>query len=332
MKIWTLAAALMLTLTSLSADAARLGAGRSVGKQSGNVTQREAAPVPPAAPAQGAAKSAGAPAQQAGPAAAAAGTRSWGGLVGGLAAGLGLAWLASTLGLGEAFGQILLFVLAALVMAALLRWVLRARQPAPQAAAPGGGTLAFQGAGGVPVSEPRPYRPENVGNDASARPWERSSTMAALEPAVGPASERSMIGSALAGTRGWGIPADFDAHGFLRSAKANFVNLQSAWDRSDIPSLRAMMTDEMLAEIRAQLAEREAHTGGPVNHTDVVMLDASLLGIEDLGEAYMASVEFSGMIREDPSAGPRPFREVWNMTKPKSGSSGWLVAGVQALQ
>jgi predicted lipid-binding transport protein (Tim44 family) len=46
----------------------------------------------------------------------------------------------------------------------------------------------------------------------------------------------------------------------------------------------------------------------------------------------MASVEFSGMIREEPSAGPSPFREVWNMTKPKAGTSGWLVAGVQALQ
>ena len=62
------------------------------------------------------------------------------------------------------------------------------------------------------------------------------------------------------------------------------------------------------------------------------MIDAQLLGIEDLGNDYMASVEFSGMIREDASAGPSPFREVWNMTKPKSGSSGWLVAGVQALQ
>jgi predicted lipid-binding transport protein (Tim44 family) len=46
----------------------------------------------------------------------------------------------------------------------------------------------------------------------------------------------------------------------------------------------------------------------------------------------MASVEFSGMIREDASAGPNPFREVWNITRPKSGSGGWLVAGVQALQ
>ena len=69
-----------------------------------------------------------------------------------------------------------------------------------------------------------------------------------------------------------------------------------------------------------------------VNKTEVVMLNAQLLGIEELSDVYMASVEFSGMIREDASASPSPFREVWNMTKPKSGNSGWLVAGVQALQ
>jgi predicted lipid-binding transport protein (Tim44 family) len=38
------------------------------------------------------------------------------------------------------------------------------------------------------------------------------------------------------------------------------------------------------------------------------------------------------LIREDATAGPSPFREVWNMTKPKNGHIGWLVAGVQALQ
>ncbi len=93
-----------------------------------------------------------------------------------------------------------------------------------------------------------------------------------------------------------------------------------------------MMTDGMLEEIRTQLAERESHTAGQPNKTDVVMLEAQLLGIEDLGNDYMVSVEYSGMIREQPSAGPSPFREVWNMTKPKDGGSGWLVAGVQALQ
>ena len=140
------------------------------------------------------------------------------------------------------------------------------------------------------------------------------------------------IGSALAGSQTWGIPAGFDSEGFVAAAKRNFITLQDAWDRKDVDVLRSMMTDGMLGEIRNQLAEREKELGGQPNKTEVVMLDAQLLGIEDLGDDYMASVEFSGMIREEPSAGPSPFREVWNMTKPKSGTSGWLVAGVQALQ
>ena len=90
--------------------------------------------------------------------------------------------------------------------------------------------------------------------------------------------------------------------------------------------------NSMVEEIKQQLAEREANASGQPNHTDVVMLDAKLLGIEELNEFYMASVEFSGLIREEPSAGPTPFREVWNMTRPKEGPAGWLVAGVQALQ
>ena len=93
-----------------------------------------------------------------------------------------------------------------------------------------------------------------------------------------------------------------------------------------------MMTDEMLGEIRNQLAERDRQPQAAAPGTEVVMLEAQLLGIEELATEHMASVEFSGMIREDPSAGPAPFREVWNMVKPKDGSAGWLVAGVQALQ
>lgn len=142
----------------------------------------------------------------------------------------------------------------------------------------------------------------------------------------------SMIGSALKGSQNWSIPAGFDSEGFLAAAKTNFVALQLAWDQSDIPILRAMMTDAMLGEIQAQLAEREKPAGSSANRTDVVMLEARLLGIEETASEYMASVEFSGMIREDPSAGPSPFREVWNMVKPTDGRRGWLVAGVQALQ
>ncbi len=322
MKIWSLVLVMLLSLACLDANAARrIGGGKSMGKQSTNVTQREAAPGAPVAPGTaGMANTAAKPG-----AAAAAPKRPWGAMLGGLAAGLGLAWLASSLGLGEGFGQILLFAGLALLAFMAFKWFMRSRNPA---VSPGQSPFAFQGAGNLPVSEPKPYRPENVGNDASARPWERSS-MAFEAPSQ---AGGSIIGSALMGSQNWGVPAGFDSDGFLKAAKTNFVTLQAAWDRSDIAALRAMMTDGMLLEIQSQLAERENHTGGSVNMTDVVMVEAHLLGIEEMPTEYMASVEFSGMIREDASSGPSPFREVWNMTKPKTGGNGWLVAGVQALQ
>jgi len=315
MKIWSIvlssARALSFGFAATSAEAARMGGGKSTGKQSSNVTQREAAkPATPAAPAA---------------APAAAPKKPWGAMLGGLAAGLGLAWLASSLGLGGAMANIMMFALLAIAAVLVIGFVMRKMK--------GGNTgqgqspYAMQGAGNA--ATPRSYNPENVGNDASARPWERSTTSF---DASNTAGSGSMIGSGLSGSQAWGVPAGFDSESFLKACKANFLTLQDAWDKSDINNLRAMMTDDMLSEIKTQLAERESHTGLGVNKTDVQMLDAKLLGIEELADVYMASVEFSGMIREDLSSGASPFREVWNMTKPRNGSGGWLVAGVQALQ
>jgi predicted lipid-binding transport protein (Tim44 family) len=333
MKLWTAVLASALALAAMDADAQRrLGGGRSIGKQSGNVTQREAAPAAPASPGaapsqSGAQQSATQQARPAQPApaapAAAAPRRPWGGMLGGLAAGLGLAWLANSLGFGPALANILLVALLALAVLAVIGLVMRNRRPAMA-----GGPGAWGPAPADIARAPRQYSPDKVGNDASARPWERNSLVFDASRHAGGGMQ---ISSALAGPQGWRIPPGFDGPGFVTAAKRNFMTLQEAWDQSDIATLRSMMTDEMLAEIRSQLAEREKHLDGQPNTTDVVMLEAQLLGIEDLGNDYMASVEFSGMIREQPSAGPSPFREVWNMTKPKSGSSGWLVAGVQAL-
>ena len=201
-----------------------------------------------------------------------------------------------------------------LAVAALALWWARRRR----ASLPGAGSaMGFHGA-----TEPvlTPYSPKNVGNDASARPWEQYDNPM-NDPTDGLGDSPAMAK----------VPG-FDADAFLATSKANFIRLQDAWDRADVPALRAMMTDEMTEQIRVQLSERESHTGDSVNQTEVVMLEAKLLGLEELPEGYLASVEFSGMIREDPSAGPNPFREVWNITRPKSGQAGWLVAGVQALQ
>ena len=333
MKLWSVVLVALMAVVHVDAEAKRMGGGKSVGQQSSNVTQRESAG---GAPSQGgAATNSAAAAKPATPAAgpaAAAPKRPWGAMLGGLAAGLGLAWLASSLGLGAEFAQFLLIALLALAVVAVIGMVMRARRSAAGNQS-GASPFAFQGAGAsnpAGAQVPHTYRPENVGNDASARPWERSSM--AFDASRQAQGSGVVIGSGLAGSQNWGIPAGFDAEGFVSAAKRNFVTLQAAWDRSDIATLRSMMTDGMLEEIRAQLAERESQRGAEPNHTDVVMIEAQLLGIEEMDDRYMASVEFSGMIREELSAGPSPFREVWNMTKSKSGNSGWLVAGVQALQ
>ncbi len=320
-KLLSMVLVCAMALGSVDASAKRMGGGKSFGKQSNQVTQRDSTPAGNnAAPASPAAQP-GAANRPANAASAAPASRPWGAMLGGLAAGLGLAWLASSLGFGEGFGQVLMLLLAGVAIWMVVRMVMRGRPS-------GAGGMAYQGA--TAAQAPRDYNSKNVGNDASARPWESNQTAFSASPAS--ASGGSMIGSALAGQQTWGIPAGFDVDGFIAASKTNFMTLQPAWDRGDISSLRAMMTDEMLAEIKTQLADREQASLGQPNVTEVLALDARLLGIEELDDAYMASVEYNGLAREDASAGPSPFREVWNITRPKNGPGGWLVAGVQALE
>src|SRR5262245_12171095 len=171
-----------LAVVSIHADAARLGGGKSVGRQSGNVTQRQATPpaatpstpatqsTPATPPAQSATTAAAKPATPPAATPAPAPKRPWAGILGGIAAGLGLAWLANSLGLGAAFGNFLLILL--LAVAALAAWrFFSARSRG--SAAPRAGGLAYQGAGSpADAVAPAQYSPKNVGNDASARPWE----------------------------------------------------------------------------------------------------------------------------------------------------------------
>jgi predicted lipid-binding transport protein (Tim44 family) len=293
--------ALAIGFASMSAEAARrMGSGKSFGKQSNNVTQNQAAkPAPSATPPAAANTAASQP------------KRPWGAMLGGLAAGLGLAWLASSLGFGEELAQFMMFGLVALVIMMAIGYFMRKKSAAstssghPQ-------NLAFQTAG---ASAPPAF--QNTRFQSHNQP---SSTASGL------------IGSALVGgtPSTWSIPAGFDVNGFVSQAKQNFVRMQAAWDRSDTKSLGELMTDDMLVEIKAQMAERDAHAFGASYPTEVVSLDAKLLGIEESADDYLASIEFTGSIREAVGAEPQAFQEVWNMTRSKHDNSGWLVAGIQS--
>ena len=298
---------LAFALLANDADAGRLGGSRSFGKQSSTVTQRQATTPSKPAPAQDASKATTPPATAPAPQP----TRNrWLGPLAGIAAGLGIAALLSHFGLGGAFADGLgsMILIGLLIFAGVFIWRMLRRgtsSPTP--------TRAFEPAYSVP-----PPHTTNSGAGANS------------------SAGVSVLGTPLAGSNEpananngapWGVPANFDTAGFIRIAKVQFLRMQAAWDEKNLADIREFTTPEVFAEIKMQLDEEK----GAVNKTEVSNLDATLLGIETGPTEYLASVRFSGSMREN-QAGTVPFEEVWNLGKPLDGRSGWLLAGIQQVQ
>ncbi len=285
------------------AEARRMGGGSSFGKQSSRSIPAQRQNAQQAQPAQNA--NAARQQQNAAPNSAAQRPSMMRNILGGALLGLGLGALLSHLGIGGALASIistlLTFALIAVVVMFLYRMFVRRN-----------GNNSMQPAYSAPQA--KSSTPEiGSGLNQDARP---AAFQGAAAGAV--AGEADVVDN--------GVPADFDTAGFLRNAKTYFIRLQAAWDRADVNDIREFTTPEMFAELRMQLQER----GESANHTDVMHLDAELVGIETLNNEYLASVRFDGMIREEEGASTQPFAEVWNLSKPVSGG-GWTLAGIQQV-
>ncbi|HEU4373596.1 MAG TPA: Tim44-like domain-containing protein [Telluria sp.] len=291
-------ASMMIAITALSmiaeATARPMGGGRSIGRQSQAVSRQQAAPAP--SPYQ---RPAAAPA----PAPAPVGMQPkpasrWKGMLGGALLGLGLGAMLSHFGMGGAMASMFssLLMIALLAFAAMFIYRMFRRKDAPA-------NTNFQS---YATPAPAAYTPE-------------------IGSGMQPASNMSYAPAAPAAQ--WGVPADFDQAAFLRHAKLSFIRMQAAWDKADVNDLREFTTPEVFAELKMQIQER----GASADFTDVVSIDGELLGIETIGNEYLASVKFTGMIKSAPNALAEPFAEVWNMSKPVSGSTGWVLAGIQQL-
>uniref|UniRef100_A0A1I8ADJ9 Tim44 domain-containing protein n=1 Tax=Steinernema glaseri TaxID=37863 RepID=A0A1I8ADJ9_9BILA len=263
-----------LLTVSYDAEARRMGGGSSFGRQSSNITSNRSAATPPAA-ANNTTRSAAPAAGAAAAGTAAAGTAAKSGMsrflgpIAGIAAGLGIAALLSSMGLGGAFLEMMSsLLLIGLVIFAVLFIVRRFRGSAARP--------AMQQAGAPPVDE------------------------------------------------SWFIPGDFDTPTFLANAKTQFVEIQKLWDKGDVEQLRTFLTDDLLKEAAPQIAQRQGE-----NVTQVVLLNAELLGIEKVADGHLASVRYSGMLREEAGAEAFRFEEVWNLFK--ADGAGWLLAGIQQI-
>ncbi len=121
-------------------------------------------------------------------------------------------------------------------------------------------------------------------------------------------------------------PAWFDAAGFADGAKTHFIRLQAAWDKGDFRDIREYTTPEMFAELQREYEK----LGGSGHHTEVMMLEAELLGTRREADQLVASVHFTGMIREEQNAGGSDLSEIWHVVHDWDQAQGdWLIAGIQ---
>lgn len=290
--------AMALTLFAEFADAKGVSRGKSMGRQSNNVSQRQETP-PQTTAAQNTQQQRTAPAANSATPAAQPPRNRWLGPLAGIAAGLGLAALFSHLGMGAALADAMgsMLIVAAVVMLGLFLWR-RMR----------GNNLQTAAAGGAPMQRAR-------FDDAQlSTQHQESSPAAAYNPQVD-------------ANPNWTIPVDFDTAKFLRSAKLFFVRLQAGWDTADLEDIREFTTPEMFAEIKLELNARGAAT----TTTDVVSIEAELLGIEHIPRDQIASVRFTGTLRSAPDAELETFDEVWNLTKSPINPQGWVLAGIQQV-
>ncbi|WP_454693020.1 Tim44 domain-containing protein [Achromobacter aegrifaciens] len=307
-----------LVTASFDAEARRAGGGSSVGRQSSNVTQQRQATTPPAAAnntagATAAPAAAGAATAGAAGAAAKSGASRWLGPIAGIAAGLGIAALLSSMGLSGAFAEFLgSALLIAAVVFAVMFIIRRLRGAGPRAATQG----AFNGSNNTPGQQQQPMWRESLKPAAPAAAAAVAAPVAAAAPAAMPKAGDD---------NNWFVPGDFDTPNFLKQAKDQFVRIQAVWDSGSTDGLREFLTDDLITELKPQLAER----GAAPNKTEVVLLNAEMLGIETVSDGHLASVRFSGMLREAPGAEAFRFEEVWNLFKPANG--GWLLAGIQQI-
>lgn len=122
------------------------------------------------------------------------------------------------------------------------------------------------------------------------------------------------------------VPQGFDADEFLRGAKMAYSRLQNSWDKRDLDDIAQFATPAVLDAVREQLeAEPTPST------TEVLLVNAQLLGVENDGDEQRAQVFFDVLMRESPDQqAPSSVREVWHFVRPIAGGS-WKLDGIQQV-
>jgi predicted lipid-binding transport protein (Tim44 family) len=316
----------LLALTMLTCNfafAKKMGGGNSVGRQSSTVTNNQnSLPAKPAATPVGqnpasAAKPNAAPANTPAPAQPSR-FGGLGGILGGVAAGIGLSYLFSHMGMGG-MGDGLASMMSGILMIAIVGFLVmflirRFGSKTNMAYAP-----ATPGVFNNANVEPHLNRDWNsTSPSVNQGPQFKSSNLATpVLESVGHGSNQSDIS-----------PSNMsDKESFLQNAKSLFIQLQEASDQQNLDKLKEYTTPEMFDLLRQDMLSRAS----AYNFTQVLTLAADLIAVQEDGKEYLASTRFSGSLREEKDGLISEFQEVWNWVKPIQGNTGWLLCGIQQI-
>jgi len=287
--------AVLLALAPGQADAARFGGGRSFGG-GGSFSRSYSKPITPQRQ------------STFGSSSATQGMRQpsrfggMGGLFGGLLAGS----LLGSLFFGHPFaggGLMDILLIGGLIF--LFLKMFGGRRPSPQATAGRDGGMSYGGGGpqtGFEGAAER--RAQNAWGGLGATPGQADAA-----PGVQ-------------------VPAGFDTEEFLKGAKLAFNRLQASWDARDLSDIAQFTSEEVLSEIRSQAAADPRPS-----RTDVLMVNARLLEVQEEGANLVATVYFDALMREEQGGATEQVREVWHFKKNAAERGGmWLLYGLQQLE
>ena len=259
-----------------SSEARRMGGGRSFGKMPPIKRQANTPPKP---------------AENVSPKntpSSASSKRGGMGMLGGLAAGLGLAALASYLGIGgELMGLLIILGICLLCFIAFRAFFSK-------------GFARMALAGSSPERVPQTRVEERLENTTEGVQY---------------ADENF----------DWEIS---EKEKFLEIAKSKFIELQEHWSSGDLTKLENFCTDDLMEHLSKEFKEEEkGYSNLSVVELDAHLegsKSVKKLSGETVSEVY---IRFSGLMR-DSEAVPTKFNEVWTLQKTNVSNQGWLLAGI----
>ncbi len=342
-KIFTCSlVSISLLFSTNFANAKRIGGGKSSGRQNTTAIQRANDPhnAPPMQN-RNQQQNSQANQQQVAPAAQQQPQKSrfggMGALLGGVAAGLGMAWLASKLGLGAGFGNILMIVALVLLGIMLFRMFKSKQQsqsninndhnPSYAGLSPNqnANQMYHSQSGTNAVNTDTSLNQGSNFSSAYKAPEtynDPHTTTANNSFAGNPNYANNNAGSANIHNN---YPAEVNE--LVNNAYSWFMNLQELSDKRNLPELQKLLSPELFVSIKADLEN------SPMSSKTMTQnLQHALLDWRETQFEFLSTIQYKAEVSEDGSPFT-PINEAWTFTKDKTAglNAPWKLDGISQL-